>query len=461
MTAKIFTPRPYQALITDHILNVPRCAVWAGMGMGKTSATLTAVDALLLSNDAPTLVIAPLRVAEQTWPEEVYKWQHLSGIRVSAIVGNATERIRACRTKADVYTTNFENLPWLAEYYGDAWPFRNVVADESTKLKSFRLRQGGKRAAALAKVAHTKVDRFVELTGTPCPSGLEALWGQIWFLDRGQRLGRTFQAFKDRWFRPHPNGFGYQPLSHAQEEVQNLLRDLCITIDAKDWLDIKQPVVNNIYLNLPATARRVYEDLEKEMFATLDSGHELEAFNAAARTIKCLQLANGACYVGEGNKEFSEVHDQKIQALDEIIEEANGMPVLVAYHFKSDLARLKKAFPGGIDLGSKDGLARAKKGEGTVWFGHPASMGHGVDGLQYHSNQLVFFGHWWNLEERLQMIERIGPTRQLQAGFERPMWVHNLLMRGTVDEMVLERVESKREVQDILLDAMKRRKHAR
>lgn len=460
MTRKPFKPRPYQQLIIDHILETPRCAVWAGMGMGKTSATLTAVEGLLLADDAPTLVIAPLRVAEQTWPEEVRKWSQLGDIRTQPILGTPKQRIDACRTRADVYTTNYENLPWLVEYYGESWPFRNIVADESTKLKSFRLRQGGKRAAALAKIAHTKVERFVQLTGTPCPSGLEALWGQMWFLDRGKRLGRTFQAFKDRWFRPNFNGFGSQPLPHAQAEIQGLLKDLCITIEAKDWLDIREPIVNNIHLNLPAPARRVYEDLEREMFATLDSGHELEAFNAAARTIKCLQLANGACYVGEGNKDWSDIHDQKIQALDEIIEEANGMPVLVAYHFKSDLARLMKAFPGGIDLASKDGLARAKRGEGTVWFGHPASMGHGVDGLQYHSNQLVFFGHWWNLEERLQMIERIGPTRQLQAGMDRPMWIHNLIMRDTVDEMVIERVNSKREIQDILLEAMKRKKHA-
>lgn len=459
--SKPFTPRPYQELIIDHILENKRSAIWAGMGMGKTSSTLTAIDAMLLADGAPTLVLAPLRVAQQTWPDEISKWEHLSGIRISPIAGsNPKLRIAACKTPADVYTTNYENLPWLVEYYGDAWPFRNVIADESTKLKSFRLRQGGKRAQALAQVAHSKVNRFVELTGTPCPNSLIDLWGQMWFIDKGQRLGRSFNSFKDRWFRTHPSGFGVEALPHAQGEIQALLKDICLTVEAKDWFDLREPIVNNIYVDLPASARRVYEDLEKQMFATLDSGHELEAFNAAARTIKCLQLANGACYVGEDSKEFKEVHDLKLQALDEVLEEANGMPVLVAYHFKSDLVRLKKAFPRGRELDKNpDTLKAWNRGEIPVMFAHPASAGHGLN-LQDGSNIMCFYGHWWNLEERQQIIERIGPTRQLQAGYDRPMYLHNILARNTVDEMVLERVETKAEVQDILLAAMKRKNHA-
>jgi SNF2 family DNA or RNA helicase len=396
-------------------------------------------------------------VANTTWPEEATKWSHTQHINVSPVTGPMKERIAAVAGRADVYACNYENLPWLVDYWGDRWPYRTVIADESTKLKSFRLRQGGKRAQAFAQVAHTKVKRFIELTGTPSPNGLQDLWGQIWFIDKGQRLGRTYDSFRQRWFKPHPSGFGMVALPHAQAEIQDLLRDVCITVEAKDWFDLREPIVNDIYVELPARARKAYEDLEKQMFAELDSGHELEAFNAASRTIKCLQLANGAVYVGEGNTEWQDVHDQKLQALEEVLEETNE-PVLVAYHFKSDLARLKKHFPKGRELDKDPKTLKAwNRGEIPLLFAHPQSAGHGLN-LQDGGRTLVFFGHWWNLEERLQVIERIGPTRQLQAGHDRAVFIHNIIARGTVDEMVIERVKTKREVQDILLAAMKRRR---
>ena len=221
-----FIPRPYQTMIRDHILDVPRCAIWAGLGMGKTTSTLNALDAIALVDDAPVLVLAPLRVARSTWPEEAAKWRHLSGTSIMPVVGSLGERSAAVRLDAQIYAMNYENLEWLQEYWGERWPYRTVVADESTKLKSFRLRQGGKRAQALGRVAHTKVKRFVQLTGTPSPNGLQDLWGQAWFQDAGQRLGRTFNAFSQRWFRPKPNGFGIEPLPHAQAEIQDKLRDL-------------------------------------------------------------------------------------------------------------------------------------------------------------------------------------------------------------------------------------------
>lgn len=457
---KVLVPREYQHLIIDHILNNDRCAIWAGMGMGKTSSTLMALDIMLLIDGGPILVVAPLRVAQDTWPSEIGKWVQTQGMRYSVICGDAITRRQAVMRKADIYFINYENLPWLVEHWGSRWPYKTVVSDESTKLKSFRIKKGGQRAHALGRVSWTGVKRFVELTGTPSPNGLQDLWGQIWFLDRGQRLGRSYTAFKERWFRTGHDGFGLEPLPHAQKEIQDLLRDICLTVEAKDWFDLKQPIVNNIMVKLPAKARKVYQQMEKEMYAELASGEKLEAFNAASRTIKCLQLANGAAYTGENNESWETIHDQKIEALQEVVEEAAGMPVLVAYHFKTDLIRLQKAFPKGIPLNSQRNLERAKQGEGQVWFGHPASMGHGVDGLQYHSNQLAFFGHWWNLEERLQIIERIGPTRQAQAGFERPLFIHNIIAEGTVDEDVVARNDEKKSIQDILLDAMKRRKES-
>ncbi len=456
MTRRDFTPRAYQTLIRDHILDRPRSAVWAGMGMGKTTSTLNALDAIALADDAPVLVLAPLRVARSTWPDETAKWSHLSGLSVMPVLGSERERRAALRMPAQVYTTNYEQLPWLVEHWGDRWPYRTVVADESTKLKSFRLRQGGARAQALGRVAHTKVKRFVQLTGTPSPNGLQDLWGQAWFLDAGERLGRTYSAFSNRWFRTAPNGFGTVALPHAQAEIQAKLQDLCLTVEAKDWFDLREPITNNIYVDLPIKARMHYAEMERQMFTQLGE-HEVEAFGAAARTIKCLQIANGAAYVGDDGA-WQDLHDEKLQALESIISETAG-PVLVAYHFKSDLARLLAAFPKGqhLDANPKT-ISDWNAGKIPVLFAHPASAGHGLN-LQDGGSTLVYFGHWWNLEERLQILERIGPTRQMQAGHDRPVFIHNIIARDTVDELVMERIETKREVQDILLAAMKTKRH--
>lgn len=450
-----FVPRKYQVLISDYIQANKRCAVWSSPGTGKTGATLSALEDLALTDTVyPVLVVAPLRVAQTTWPVEVRKWNHLRHLQVMPICGTLRERQAAIRVKVPIYTTNFEQLPWLIELYGDKWPFRTVVIDEATKLKGFRLRQGTQRAKALARVAHTKIKRIILLTGTPSPNGLQDLWGQMWFVDKGDRLGRTFDSFKQRWFRAAPSGFGVVATESAQAEIQGALADVCITIDAADWFDLEVPIVNKILVQLPPKASILYKDMEKKMFMELAGGSQIEALNAAAKTMKLLQVANGAAYLEDG-KSWEGIHDQKLDALEEIIEEAAGMPVLTAYNFKSDLARLKARFPDGIDLALPGNLERAQNGEGRVWFGHPASMGHGVDGLQYHSNIMAFFGYSWNLEQFLQFIERIGPTRQLQAGFKRPVFMHLIMAEGTIDELVIERLQSKRETQDILMAAMK------
>lgn len=457
--------REYQHIIADHILGTPRCGIWAGMGLGKTSSTLTALNSLVMVEDDPILVLAPLRVAQSTWPDEAKEWEHLAHLRIQPVVGTKAQRRAAIGVKADIYTTNYDNLVWLQEFYGDRWPFKTVVADESTRLKSFRLRQGGKRAQALGKVAHSHVKRFIQLTGTPSPNGLQDLWGQLWFLDAGQRLGRTYTAYMERWFQKSFDGFGSVAMGHAQSEIQDRLRDICLTIDAKDWFDLDEPIVNNIYVDLPPRARLLYKDMEKDMFMQLE-GHDIEAFNAAARTQKLLQLSSGAVYVDplvqDDNhpkaKDWKEVHDIKLQALEEVIEEAGGMPVMVAYHFKSDLVRLLKAFPKGRALDKDPQTIKDwNAGRIPVLFAHPQSAGHGLS-LQHGGNILVFFSHNWNLEDRLQIAERIGPVRQKQSGYDRPVFIHNIIARDTVDELVIARVETKREVQDLLLEAMKRRK---
>ena len=463
-----FRPRDYQGAIINHIVNVPRCNAWGGMGVGKTVSTLTALDFLLnvMGEDGPALVLAPLRVAASTWPAEVRKWDHLAGLTVVPIIGDKAAREAALAKRAQVYTMNYENLPWLRlhlEERGQPWPFRIVVADESTRLKSFRVRQGGERARALGQVVHRHVDRFINLTGTPAPNGLGDLWGQAWFLDSGARLGRSFSAFDSRWFatkKRHPNDqYGEKfAMPHAQEQIENALRDITITVKAEDFLDLPPLIENTIEVDMPPSALRHYREMEREMFTMLASGEEVEAFNAAALTMKCLQAASGAMYLdperyGEGK--WIEIHDAKLDALGSVVEEAAGAPVLVAYHFKSDLARLQRTFPKGRTLDSDpQTIVDWNAGRIPLLFAHPASAGHGLN-LQDGGNIIVFFTSNWALENDQQIIERIGPTRQAQAGHNRPVFVHRIVARGTVDELVVARLKTKASVQQLLIDAMK------
>lgn len=298
--ARAFTPHPYQRLIINHQLDVKRNAVWAGMGLGKTVSTLNALNILEVVEPCKTLVLAPLRVAASTWPDEVKKWDNLKNLEVSPIVGDIAQRKAALRKDANIYTLNYDNLPWLVETLGDKWPFTRVIADESTRLKSFRLRQGGKRAQALAKVAHTKVSNFSELTGTPSPNGLEDLWGQMWFIDRGERLGRSYSAYISRWFQTINLGefSKTRPLPFAQEQIQEKLADVCLSIEAKDWFDLQEPIQTTVYVDLPSKVRDTYKQFEREMLMSIGD-NEIEALNAAAKTVKCLQLANGAVYTSE------------------------------------------------------------------------------------------------------------------------------------------------------------------
>jgi SNF2 family DNA or RNA helicase len=256
-----FTPRDYQRAIVEFMLTHERGNIWAGMGCGKSVSTLTALDALTLMADPfPALVLAPLRVATSTWPGEVKKWSHLGGLRIRSATGSESERSHLVHAKgADIVTMNYENLGWLVEHLGPLWPFRTVIADEATRLKSFRLRQGGVRAQALGKVAHKRVRRFYNLTGTPAPNGLRDLWGQQWFIDEGVRLGRTFGAFENRWFatkRRPGQAFGGEvvPQAFAQEQIEQALADCTITVRAQDYLDLPPLVENVIEVDLPPGA---------------------------------------------------------------------------------------------------------------------------------------------------------------------------------------------------------------
>jgi SNF2-related domain len=436
-----------------------RCAVWAGMGSGKTSAMEFLIALLKLlgsTEDAPWLVLGPMRVASETWPDDLARWEQFRDMRILPLTGTPRERSYKLRAKhVDIFTISYELAPWLVDHFQAKWPFKYVIADEADRLKGFRSRQGGERAKSLGRIAHNLTERWVNLTGTPSPNGLKDLWGQTWYLDRGERLGRTYSAFTQRWFKPRWSGFGIDPLPHADAEIHAALKDICITIDPKDYYDLKEPIVNTIKVKLPPKARAIYKKLERELFVELAEGN-VEAFNAAALTNKCLQLANGAVYTEY--PQWASVHDEKIEAIRSVLGESGGMPILLAYSFKSDLARIKTAFPRAVELATADGMKAFRAGDAPIGMAHPLSLGHGIDGLQNTTNILIRFGHDWNLGTRMQMLERIGPMRQLQAGFERPVFVYDIVAEDTLDEDVIAAHTAKRSVQDALLNAMKRHK---
>jgi hypothetical protein len=472
-----YTPRPYQPGMTDHVLNTRRCALWAFMGAGKCVTTLTAVDIMRLCGEAlRVLVIAPLRVARTTWPEAVGAWDHLAHLRVAPIIGTPAERMAAAVRPADVYTVNFENVQWLVNFWKESWPYDCVVIDEATRLKSTRSVQGSKRGEALRDHLLLRTPRVIELTGTPAPNGLQDLYGQIYLLDGGARLGRSYSAFENRWFgfkrvqdalRPDKTYTKRITFPHAQAEIQGLVKDLCFTVLAKDCFTINEPVLHTVRVELPPAARKMYRNMEREMFAEIQ-GYDVEAFNAGTKSIKCLGLANGAVYTGSDEEVASdtshwvEVHTEKLDALESIISEADGGgPVLVAYHFKPDLARILKRFPQARHIKTASDEAAFKAGTIPIGVVHAQSIGHGVDGFQRVCNTLIFFAHWWAMEDRAQLIERIGPVRQIQSGntladgSNRPVLIYNIVAKDTIDEAVIARVDGKLSVQDALLAYMR------
>ena len=461
--------RPMQKPMVEFILDHKRCALFAGMGSGKTSACLYTIQALkLLGDDYPWLIVGPMRVARDTWPEEIAKWDNFKDLKLVPLTGcTPAQRADRLRSKADIFTINYELAEWLVEHYGAKWPFRGVIADESDRLKGLREKKGGidlsgkrkggsaSRAFQLARVAHNLVDRWINLSGYPAPAGLGDLWGQTWYLDRGRRLGRTHGEFKRRYFQRKWSGYGMQLIPFAEPIIHRELKDICLTVDPKDYFPLKDPIRHVIAVNLPDKARKIYNEMERDLYAKIEElGVELNALNAAGAAQKCLQLANGAVYTE--HPAWIEVHNAKIEALESVIHEAAGMPVLVAYSFASDKARLLKAFRSAVDISTPRGMDAFRGGMAQIGVAHPKSMGHGIDGLQRITNIICFFGHDWRTGERVQMIERIGPMRQLQAGFDRPVYVYDIVARKTEDEHVLEVHAGNGTICEVLMGAMKR-----
>lgn len=469
-----YVPRSYQAEATAFMKTNPRCLTLMGMGTGKTPATLdTIADLLLFGEVSHVLVLAPKRVALSTWAGEAAKFENLSHLQIAVAVGKPEERTAALAQRAEITVCTYDLIEWLIETLGDDWFFDMIVCDEVTRLRSLRVSiqtsktgkkfltgQGGVRAKALAqKALNKKTKRFIGLTGTPAPNGIQDLWPIMFYVDMGRRLGNSFTAFLDRYFQRLPGGDGYtnvRPLPYAQKQVEELMSDVCYTVEAKDHFDLPPLIENIIRVELPPAARKTYREMEKLLFTEIE-GNEIEAFNAASKTIKTLQIASGAAYTDDQGT-WVTVHDEKLDALESIVEEANGMPILVGYQFKSDLARILKRFKKAQALGSNPKQIDAwNRGEIPMLVVHPASAGHGLS-LQHGSNILVYFSTGWSLETDSQLAERLGPTRQAQSGYNRPVFVHRIVGKDTIEEVVVERIKTKASVQDALIQALKLRK---
>lgn len=475
-----YTPRVYQDHMHGFGLKNKRVQFWAGPGSGKTSTGLWLYETLRWFGEAKRLlVVSTKRVSKTVWAREKDKWDQFKHFSVAVAIGTPEQRIRALKQCADITTINYDNLEWLAETMGDEWPFDMVIADESTKLKSLRIDMrftktgqpylrksgGSSRAIALAKVSHRKVSTWVNMTGTPTPNGLLDAWGEMWFIDGGASLGRTFTAYRDRWFYPErptgdPFSIKYVPKDHAEAEIMGLIRDRTISIDARDYMELPDTVINAVLVPLPERARALYRQMEKEMVIELN-GHDIEAFNAGSKSMKCRQLASGAVYakpdeIGD-EAPWLWVHDEKMDALQDIVSELNGEPILIAYQFRSDLERLQKAFPKGRYFDDNEQtLDDFIAGKIPQLFIHPASGGHGIDGMQKVCNHIAFFSQTFNAEEYLQVIERIGNVRQVSAGYFRNTFVHLLIAENTVDELAAKRIQQKVEAITRRKDSMRK-----
>lgn len=450
-----------------------RCAIWAGMGIGKGSAVLYVEDVMRLVDEIgsePTLVIGPARVARDTWPEEVAKWEQFRNLKIIPLTGTPEQRRDKLRAKADMFTVSYELAPWLVEHFMAKWPFRRVIADEADRLSGLRGKKGGhnldgskkrgasgERAFQLARVAHSIVDRWTNLTGTPTGNqGYADLWGQTWYLDRGQRLGATHGEFMRRYFRKKWSGFGVELGPYSKQIIDKELQDICLTIDPKDYFDLHEPIVTPVSVTLPPKARALYKDLEVKMFAEIAEYGEIHIMNKGGLVNKCLQIAGGAVFTE--HPIWAPIHNAKIEALESVIHEAAGAPVMVQYNFTHEAERIQAAFPKAVDLSKKAGEAAFKAGDAQIGYAHPKSMGHGIDGLQKVCNIIARFGHTWNTRDTNQFRARIGPMRQYQEGFDRPVYEYDIVAKDTVDEDVLSVHATNCSVLEALMAAMKRRR---
>lgn len=428
-----------QQQAVDFIKAKPSCALWADMGTGKTIATLTALRDLFNQFEiGRVLVIAPLRVVINTWPDEIGEWAHTQGLTHTLLRGTPAERLRLMHTNTDIHLINRELVPDLVKTLGKKWHYDTVVIDEASSFKS----HGSQRFKALRKVL-PYIDRLIELTGTPASNGYMDLWSQVFLLDRGQRLGKTITAYRQRYFVADYMGYNWNIREGAAEQIENTLKDVVLRLE---YPHTTQPIINPVRVTLPSKAREQYTQLEKEFLLHLESD-TVEATTAAVLSNKLRQCANGAIYTDDVGGYWT-LHDEKLDALEEIINETNS-PVLVAYSYKHDLKRLKEAFPHAETLDAPDALKRWNAGEIPLLLTHPASAGHGLN-MQHGGHTLVWFGLDWSLELYEQFNARLH-----RQGQKHQVVIHHIIARDTIDETVMRAINDKHITQKALLDALK------
>ena len=443
-----FTPYPHQTAGIDWLISKPASALFWGMGSGKTVTTLTAIDRLLFDHmeDGPVLVIAPKRVAEHTWATETAKWEHLSHLRISKIMGTAKQREAALKADADIYVINRENVVWLVDTVGKRWPFPIVVLDELSSFKS----ASAKRWKALRRV-RGRIKRIIGLTGTPRPNSIEDFWAEIYLLDQGARLGKTLGAFRSRWLTPEKmNGhivYSYRERPGASAEVHELLKDICMSVRKEDVISLPGQEYEDIVLTPPPALLKKYKQFERDkVMECMGEDGEIVAASAAALTNKLLQFANGAVYDMDGG--VHHIHDIKLDALEELIEEAGGDSVLVLYAYKHDADRIRKRIPCRA-LDKPEDIDDWNAGKIPVALAHPASIGHGIN-LQQGGHITIWFGLPWSLELYAQANERMNRPGQTHV-----CQVYHLILQGTHDERVLKSLANKESGQAAAIEALR------
>lgn len=447
--SSIYHPRPYQQFATDMIIKKKALALMLDMGLGKTVITLTAINDLMYDylEISKVLVIAPLRVADTTWPDECRVWEHLRHLRIAKILGDVTNRKKALSENADIYVINREQVSWLVGIYGSKWPFDMVVIDESSSFKSPK----SKRFKDLRKV-RPFMKRIVELTGTPAPNGLLDLWSQIYLLDMGERLGKTISEYRRRYYTPgRGNGMvTYEwNLNEGDDEVIfKKIEDICVSMKSEDYLTLPEVVYNVIPVKLKANELKLYKQLEKDMVIDLQ-GQELVALSAGALSNKLLQMANGQVYTDE--HKVLRIHKAKIEAMYDIIEANEHKNLLVMYWFNHDLDQLKGAFPYARVLKDSQDIRDWNAGKIRMLLMHPASAGHGIN-LQRGGHIVVWFGLTWSLELYQQANKRLH-----RSGQAKNVFIHHLVAQGTIDEEVMSALSSKDAGQRKMLQAIKAR----
>lgn len=443
-----YNPHEYQTYATNFILEHPVAAVLLEMGLGKSVITLTAIYELMLNRFEveKVLVIAPLRVARDTWPAEIEKWEHLKGLTYSVAIGTEAEKIAALKCPAHLYLINRENVDWLITKSGLPFDYDMVVIDELSSFKSY----AAKRFKSLLKV-RPRVKRMVGLTGTPSGNGLMDLWAEFRVLDMGQRLGRYITHYRNNFFVPDKRNqqmiFSYKPKPGAEEAIYKLISDITISMKSADFLKMPECIINEVPVVLSEKEWSVYHDLREDMVVALKD-EEIDAVNAAALSGKLLQMANGAVYNEE--KEVIRIHDRKLDALEDLIEGANGKPVLVAYWYNHDLQRIKQRFSVREIKTSQD-IKDWNNGEIPVAVIHPASAGHGLN-IQFGGSTIIWFGLTWSLELYQQTNARLW-----RQGQNDTVVIHHIIAKDTIDEDVMAALRKKEKIQSALIDSVKAR----